>query len=367
MASTSPTIFLRDIQKRPRILDVLERQRDKNRLFWVMDFFAEMLGCFMYTYLGVGSIVNELDALTTGEFVLASGIQVGMAVAFGIVFAVGVCGGTSAGHFNPSFTIAHCVFRGFPVPTALRYLVAQILGAYVACLFVYYQYKFIIVQIEATLRERGTLDQLAFTPGGPAGIFAFYLPQGQSLCGAFLNEWISSAFVGIVYWASIDPSNSIITPVVSPFVSAFAYGVTIWGFGAAGVALNSARDIGSRLWVVTVWGLPALGGPFAAISALTNVPAMLFAAVLYEMLLSDSGRIVTTEALIQIRLRSNRLSKGMGPTSFDGEESGSVESRSKEAEIWDRPRDMEDHGNCMEVARLNGGATRPPSGSISVF
>jgi len=145
-----------------------------------------------------------------------------MAVAFGIIFAVGVCGGTSAGHFNPSFTIAHCVYRGFPVLTALRYLIAQVLGAYVACLFVYYQYKFIIVQIEATLRERGTLDQLVFTPGGPAGIFAFYLPQGQSLYAGFLNEWISSVFVGIVYWASIDPSNSVITPVVSPFVSAFA-------------------------------------------------------------------------------------------------------------------------------------------------
>lgn len=72
-----------------------------------------------------------------------------------------------------------------------RYLVAQILGAYVACMFVYHQYKFVIVQMEETLRETGTLDQMLFTSGGPAGIFAFYLPQGQTLGAAFLNEWVS--------------------------------------------------------------------------------------------------------------------------------------------------------------------------------
>jgi len=75
---------------------------------------------------------------------------------------------------------------------------------------------------------------------------------------------------------------------------------------------------------------------------------------LYETLLSDSGRVVTAEALNQMRLRSNRLSEGMSPTSFDGEESGSVENRSKEAEIWDGPHDnddMEDRGNCMEATR----------------
>ncbi|KAF9441948.1 hypothetical protein P691DRAFT_682528 [Macrolepiota fuliginosa MF-IS2] len=180
MASTSPTMFLQDIQKRPRILDVLEQQRDKKRLFWVMDFFAEMLGCFMYTYLGEPNFcgwqgwfyANNIREIIVHFY--SAGVQVGMAVALGIAFAVGVCGETSAGHFNPSFTIAHCIFRGFSVPTALEYLVSQILGAYVACLFV----KFIIVQIEATLRERGTLDQLTLTPGGPAA----YMPSICSIC-----------------------------------------------------------------------------------------------------------------------------------------------------------------------------------------
>ncbi len=41
----------------------------------------------------------------------------------------------------------------------------------------------------------------------------------------------------------------------------------------------------------------AAGGRYAAIAALTNIPATLFAATLYEVFLVDSDRIVTPEAL----------------------------------------------------------------------
>ena len=73
------------------------------------------------------------------------------------------------------------------------------------------------------------------------------------------------------------------------------------------VALNTARDMGSRLMAITIWGLPgkaniiivhihstrsciAGGGSYAAIAGLTNIPATLFAACIYEFLLTDSDR-----------------------------------------------------------------------------
>jgi hypothetical protein len=43
MSSASPIVHLRDIQKRPRILDVLERKRNRFRVFWLIEFFAEMV------------------------------------------------------------------------------------------------------------------------------------------------------------------------------------------------------------------------------------------------------------------------------------------------------------------------------------
>ena len=41
---------------------------------------------------------------------------------------------------------------------------------------------------------------------------------------------------------------------------------------------------------LTIWGLPAGGGPYAAIAALTNIPATLLAVCFYEVFLADSSR-----------------------------------------------------------------------------
>ena len=41
---------------------------------------------------------------------------------------------------------------------------------------------------------------------------------------------------------------------------------------------------------LTIWGLPAGGGSYAAIAALTNIPATLLAMCFYEYILSDSSR-----------------------------------------------------------------------------
>jgi hypothetical protein len=56
------------------------------------------------------------------------------------------------------------------------------------------------------------------------------------------------------------------------------------------VAANSARDVGGRLAAMSIWGMRASGGKYAALAALTNIPAMLFAAALYEFFLTDSSR-----------------------------------------------------------------------------
>ena len=56
------------------------------------------------------------------------------------------------------------------------------------------------------------------------------------------------------------------------------------------VATNAARDVGARLMVLTIWGLPAGGGSYAAIAALANIPATLLGVCVQEYLLSDSSR-----------------------------------------------------------------------------
>lgn len=39
-----------------------------------------------------------------------------------------------------------------------------------------------------------------------------------------------------------------------------------------------------------IWGKPAAGGAYAAIAALTNIPATMIGALIYEFILTDSAR-----------------------------------------------------------------------------
>jgi hypothetical protein len=56
------------------------------------------------------------------------------------------------------------------------------------------------------------------------------------------------------------------------------------------VAANTARDVGGRLAAIAIWGTRANGGRYAAIAALTNIPATVSAYAFYEFFLKDSSR-----------------------------------------------------------------------------
>ncbi|RDB26296.1 Aquaporin-3 [Hypsizygus marmoreus] len=294
---SAPIVHLSDIQQRKKFFAVWEKQRNKKEVHWLMECFAEALGVFFYVYAGIGSAAGWVVGNIIQQVGLSSLVQIGFAYAFGILFAIAVCSATSGGHFNPCITVSYVVFRGFPPLKGARYIVAQVLGAYIACLLIYTQWKVLIVQCEAILEAAGTLQQLQFTPNGPAGIFGLYLLPGQTLPRVFLNEFVTDVFIGLVLWASTDPTNVMVPPVLSPFLVALAYAASIWGFATPGIALNSARDVGGRMLAMTVWGREASGGKFAAIAALTNIPATLFAAFLYEFFLTDSDRVVPPASL----------------------------------------------------------------------
>lgn len=74
-----------------------------------------------------------------------------------------------------------------------RYIIAQILGAYIAALVVYNQWKALIDVAEGTLLKAGpaVLAATQFTPNGPAGAFGNYLLAGQTLPRVFMNEFVN--------------------------------------------------------------------------------------------------------------------------------------------------------------------------------
>ena len=96
----------------------------------------------------------------------------------------------SGAHLSPGITIAATIFKGFPPLKAVRYIIAQILGAFIACLIVYVQYHDQIKSLTLVLEAEGALDKINFTPQGIAGTFALYAPVGASLRYVFFNEFI---------------------------------------------------------------------------------------------------------------------------------------------------------------------------------
>jgi len=225
---------------------------------------------------------------------IGSLFTVGFGYGMGIVISLSIFAATSGGHFAPAVTLSFCTWRGFPWSKAPRYILSQILGAYLASLVVYAQWRNLIVEAEAALAAKGLLEETLFTPQGPAGIFGLYLDPGQNLGFVWFNEFITDFMLGLLIWGCLDPTNVFVPPPAAPWVIAMGYATVVWGFSAPGLAANTARDVGGRLAAMTIWGKEANGGRYGAITALTNIPATLLAATIYEFCFMDSSRIVPT-------------------------------------------------------------------------
>jgi len=166
------------------------------------------------------------------------------------------------------------------------------LGGYIACLFIYLQYRTPLLEIQEAIPP-AALAAINFTPNGPAGIFGLYLQPGSNLGQVFVNEFVCDFMLAIVIFGAVDPSNILIPPAAAPFIIAMAYAVAIWGFSAVGLSANAARDLGGRFAAMTIWGKEASGpSGYAAIAALTNIPATILACIVYELMFVDSDRVV---------------------------------------------------------------------------
>ncbi|KAJ7907658.1 putative aquaporin 2 [Mycena leptocephala] len=263
------------------------------KFHWLAESFAEAMGVFMYVYMGVGSQAVWVIGNITKQAGLSSLFQIGFAYACGILFAVTICSATSGGHFNPCITIVQMLFKGFPPLKGARYIVSQIFGGYIACLLIYLQYRHTLLEIQDNLPPL-VLAGIQFTPNGPAGIFGLYVLPGSNLGQVFVNEFVTDFFLAIVIFGAVDPSNVLIPPAAAPFVIALAYAAAIWGFSGVGLAANAARDLGGRFAAMTIWGKDAVGVPgYAAIAALTNIPATILACIVYELMFVDSDRVVS--------------------------------------------------------------------------
>ena len=192
---------------------------------------GEFIGTAVLILLGNGAVANVLLAKSKGEnsgwIVITAGW--GFAVMCGILVATAI---GSPAHLNPIVTLGFVLAGSFPLAEAIPYALAQLLGAMVGAILVYFAYL---------THWRETQDpglKLACFCTGPA-----IARPGPNL----LTEAIGTFALMMLIFSLGSPNLAALNlpgPVVVGFV-VWSLGISLGG--PTGYAINPARDLGPRI------------------------------------------------------------------------------------------------------------------------
>jgi aquaporin Z len=195
-------------------------------MIWSRRLFSELLGTFLLVLAGAGAgVVNAVShgAISRPAAVTAPGLTV-MAV---ILFM----GAVSGAHLNPAVSIAFSLRGDFPWRRVPGYVLAQLAGAILACLFLW-----------AALGKAGSLG--ATVPG--AGISDWH---------AFLIELaLTVGLVSTILGTASKSQN--VGPLSAVGVGGYIILAGLWSSPISGASMNPARSLGPAiaLWQFShVW------------------------------------------------------------------------------------------------------------------
>lgn len=177
----------------------------------------------------------------------------GLAVMLGIY----VAGAISGAHINPAVTLGFAVAGKFPWSKVIPYWIAQIVGAFVAALILYFVYNGALTN--ALALNHLSISQIATSPtyGGKGFGWIFYTGHRSfvGLGGAFGDEFLGTALLVGMIFAIVDVRNQPVQANLNPLIIGLLIVAIGASFGAnTGYAINPARDFGPRLWIAIVSG-----------------------------------------------------------------------------------------------------------------
>ncbi|GAA5904004.1 uncharacterized protein JCM6883_002052 [Sporobolomyces salmoneus] len=205
---------------------------------------AEFLGTMTLVVLGIGADCQtkiSAESSTNTYFVWG----------FAVMISVYIAGGISGGHTNPAVTISLAIFRGFPWKMVPRYILAQVLGAFVGALMIYGNYKRAIHSYDPNMLIHASADP----PLNASATLFFTAPAAQvgTTPLGFAQEILAGGILMIAVLALGDENNA--PPGAG--LGAIVLGFVVVAIGmsngwVSGYAINPARDIGPRfaLWAI---------------------------------------------------------------------------------------------------------------------
>jgi glycerol uptake facilitator protein len=241
------------------------------------EYLSEFLGTFVLIMFGDGVVAMAVAALNQSgrgtKIFDASGdwLLIGFGWFFAVCLAVYVAGGVSGAHINPAVTVALAVKRGFAWGKVPGYIVAQVAGAFVAAVVVYFVYQ-------AAIDSYETVNHI--TRGQPNSIptysiFAtFPAPYFHDVWGPLIDQIVGTALLVGVLLAIVDELGTPVRANLAPLIVGLLVGGIGLSFGAnAGYAINPARDFGPRLFAEFAgYGKVALPGDYGNINSYFWIP-----------------------------------------------------------------------------------------------
>ncbi|MEA3498830.1 MAG: MIP family channel protein [Campylobacterota bacterium] len=184
-------------------------------------YIAEFIATFILVFAGCGAIVIEALTGSIGH--------IGIALTFGFVVSAMIYtfGHVSGAHMNPAVTLSFAYIKEFDKKLVFGYILAQILGAIVACVVLYLIF----------LEEAKSLQQLAF--------LGSTIPRGSQM-QSFILEFILTFILMLVICGSAVHGKAIKS------FAGLAIGLTV-GLEAmfagpiSGASMNPARSIAPAL------------------------------------------------------------------------------------------------------------------------
>jgi glycerol uptake facilitator protein len=232
-------------------------------------FLAEIIGTMLLILLGDGVVANVLLKQTKGHaggwIVIATGWGLAVAIAVYCVNSI------SGAHLNPAVTVSMLLLGKIGFGTAISYIIAQMIGAFLGAVLVWLAYL---------PHWAATDDQ-----GAKLGVFCTG-PAIRKPSSNLVTEIIGTFVLVLGVLAIMTPANLVPGSGFDTGLAPALVGVIVWSIGLSlggptGYAINPARDLGPRIAHAVLpipgkgssdWGYawvpiagPIIGGIIAAI------------------------------------------------------------------------------------------------------
>ena len=197
------------------------------------EFFSELAGTFTMMLLGLGVVAMAVVFEgNKGNFESITWAW-GFAVIFGILV-----GNYSGAHLNPAVSVALAATNRFPWHKVPHYVLAQVLGAFLAALVVFIDYYNQIIKMDPELAKT-------------AGIFTTFPAERDQLMFGLFDQILGTFILLFLILCTIDHFKKVKAEHLIPLIIGLVVIVIGMSFGGIfGYAINPARDFGPRLMTV---------------------------------------------------------------------------------------------------------------------